>query len=87
MIKVKSKALRVYRRTRPAWERGYYSHGYWLGKQKLGSVKLGPRQDWDGIYRWPAGHYAGEASTLEEAKRAVEAAVLLGANQLQLFGD
>ncbi|OFZ71812.1 MAG: hypothetical protein A2W04_06140 [Betaproteobacteria bacterium RBG_16_64_9] len=87
MTKVKSAPRRVYRRTRPSWERGYYAHGYWLGKEKLGSVKLGPRPDWDGIYRWQAGHYAGEASTLDEAKRAVEAAVLLGTSQLQLFGD
>jgi len=72
---------------RPIWERGYHSHGYWRGKQKLGSVKLGPKPEWDGIYRWQAGTHAGEAPTLSEAKRAVEEAVLVGASQLALFSD
>jgi hypothetical protein len=68
------------------WERGYLSHGYWLGKERLGRVKLGPKKEWDGVYRWQAGNHAGEAATLEEAKRAVEQAVLVGASQLPLFG-
>jgi hypothetical protein len=85
MTQVNSKPR--HRRVRPAWERGYYSHGYWLGKKKLGTVKLGPRGEWDGVYRWQAGHHAGEVSTLVEAKRAVEGAVLVGASQLQLFDD
>ena len=67
------------------WERGYLSHGYWLGKQKAGSVTLGKKDEWDGIYRWRAGNHAGEAATLAEAKRAVEQAVLVGASQLPLF--
>jgi len=75
------------RRTKPAWERGYYSHGYWRGKEKLGSVRLGPKREWDGIYRWQAGTHAGEAATLAEAKRAVEEAVLVGASQLGLFSE
>ena len=66
-------------------ERGYLSHGYWLGKERLGVVKLGPKKEWDGIYRWQAGGDSGEAATLEEAKRAVEQAVLVGASQLPLF--
>ena len=70
---------------RPVWERGYYSHGYWRGKHKLGAVKLGPKPEWDGVYRWQAGTHAGEATTLAEAKRAVEEAVLVGASQLALF--
>ena len=86
MTQVNSKVRRL-RRLRPAWERGYYSHGYWLGKEKLGTVKLGPRGEWDGVYRWQAGNQAGEAPTLVEAKRSVEAAVLVGASQLQLFND
>jgi len=67
------------------WERGYLSHGYWLGKERLGLVKLGPKKEWDGIYRWQAGNHTGEAATLEEAKRAVEQVVLVGASQLALF--
>jgi len=39
----------------------------------------------DGIYRWRAGNHSGEAATLEDAKRAVEQAVLVGASQLALF--
>lgn len=73
------------RRAAPIWERGYLSHGYWLGNKRLGTVKLGRRGQWDGIYRWQAGHYIGEAVTLEEAKRSVEEAVLVGASQLSLF--
>ena len=69
------------------WERGYLAHGYWLGKERLGQVKLGPKKEWDGIYRWQAGNRAGEASTLEEAKRSVEQAVLFGTSQLPLFQD
>ena len=78
---------RKIRRSRPVWERGYHSHGYWRGKEKLGSVKLGPKDEWDGIYRWQAGNHAGEAATLAEAKGAVEEAVLVGASQLGLFSD
>jgi hypothetical protein len=73
------------RRLKPFWERGFLSHGYWLGKTRLGVVTLGPRGEWDGIYRWQAGSSAGKAKTLREAKQAVEQAVLVGANQLQLF--
>ena len=36
------------------WERGYLAHGYWLGKERLGQVRLGPKREWDGIYRWQA---------------------------------
>ena len=25
-------------RAKPSWERGYYSHGYWRGKEKLGTL-------------------------------------------------
>jgi hypothetical protein len=78
---------RIKRRITPAWERGYYSHGYWRGNVKLGTVKLAPRAEWDGIYRWEAGSLAGETTSLEEAKRAVEAAALAGASQMKLFGD
>jgi hypothetical protein len=49
-------------------------------------VKLGPKKEWDGVYRWQAGNRAGEASTLDEAKRGVEEAVLFGTSQLALFG-
>jgi hypothetical protein len=67
------------------WERGYLSHGYWYGKQRLGTVELGPKKEWDGVYRWSAGNHAGETGSLEEAKRAVEQAALAGASQLGLF--
>lgn len=72
---------------RPSWERGYQSHGYWRGNERLGRVHLGERKQWDGIYRWQAGNRAGEAATLAEAKRAVEQTVLSLASQLSLFGD
>lgn len=69
------------------WERGYQSHGYWQGKERLGTVQLGERRLWDGIYRWQAGSRGGEAKTLGEAKRAVEETVLSLATQLPLFED
>jgi len=67
------------------WERGYLAHGYWFGKERLGQVRLGPKKEWDGIYRWHAGSHSGESATLEEAKRAVEQAALVGVSQLPLF--
>lgn len=70
---------------KPFWERGYLAHGYWLGKERVGTVKLGPRGEWDGVYRWQAGNHAGESASLAEARRAVENAVLVGARQLPLF--
>jgi len=74
-------------KAKPSWERGYQSHGYWRGKERLGTVRLGERRQWDGIYRWQAGNRVGEAPTLAEAKRAVEEEVLSLASQLSLFGD
>ena len=75
------------RKAAPFWERGFQSHGYWRGKQRLGTVQLGERGQWDGIYRWQAGTRAGQAKTLAEAKRAVEEQLLSLASQLPLFGD
>jgi squalene cyclase len=74
-------------KAKPFWERGYQSHGYWRGKERLGTVQLGERGQWDGIYRWQAGNRAGQAKTLAEAKRAVEETVLSLASQLSLFAD
>src|SRR2546425_10602065 len=61
------------------WERGYLAHGYWLGKERLGQGKLGPKKEWDGIYRWRAGKHFREAAPPDEAKRAVGQARRLGA--------
>ncbi|MCU0805143.1 MAG: hypothetical protein MUF79_08665 [Burkholderiales bacterium] len=73
------------RKARPIWERGFKSHGYWLGKEKLGAVTLESDAPPEAKYRWQAGTHAGVTATLAEAKRAVEAAVLLGTSQLPLF--
>lgn len=70
---------------KPVWERGYLSHGFWLGKRRLGVVKLERDPPAAGKYRWEAETHAGVAATLKEAKRAVEEAVLLGTVQLPLF--
>ena len=79
---------RQVRKARPYWERGYFSHSYWKRGAKLGSVRLGPKGEWDGVYRWEAGNHAGDATTLVAAKRAVEQTVEFGASQLGLFdGD
>ena len=74
------------KKTRPFWERGYQSHGYWQGKKKIGWVELSGR-GMDGVYRWQSGSRAGEAKSLIEAKRAVELTVEFGATQLVLFED
>ena len=80
-----TKATRRPRASKAFWERGYLSHGYWVGKAKAGSVKLDRQAPPERKYRWEAGTTAGHAQTLAEAKRAVEAAVLLGQRQLGLF--
>jgi hypothetical protein len=76
---------RLARKTRPFWERGYKSHGYWAGRRKLGVVRLRDDVEPEEKYRWEAGTHAGFSATLAEAKRAVEEAVLLGTSQLPLF--
>jgi hypothetical protein len=70
---------------RPVWERGYLSHGLWLGKNRVGMVRMDKDARPEEKYRWEAGTLAGGAASLEEAKRAVEQAVLMGAMQLPLF--
>jgi hypothetical protein len=78
-------AAKKRRLKKPVWERGYLSHGFWLGKARLGVVKLERGSSATGKYRWEAGMHAGVAATLKDAKRAVEVAVLLGTVQLPLF--
>lgn len=75
------------RRTKkkPVWERGYLSHGFWLGRDRVGVVHFERDARTEGKYRWEAGTHAGRTATLKEAKRAVEEAVLIGAVQLPLF--
>lgn len=73
------------------WERGYSSHGYWLGKQKLGEVRLSAKGDGkdarEGRYQWLAGNRTGAAMTLADAKRTVETLTEQGVRQLGLFED
>ena len=73
------------KKPKPYWERGYFQHGYWMGKTRLGGVRLGPKGKWDGVYHWEAGTRAGASATLKDAKQAVEQAVSVGASQLSLF--
>jgi hypothetical protein len=70
---------------KPAWERGYLSHGLWLGKNRVGMVRMDKDARPEEKYRWEAATLAGGAATLKEAKRAVEEAVLMGTMQLPLF--
>jgi hypothetical protein len=81
------KARRAVKKAKPFWERGYRSHGYWLGKQRLGKVTLDGDADDTPRYRWESGNRAGKSRTLREAKQAVEQAVLIGARQLGLFDE
>lgn len=76
---------RAARRAKPVWERAYRSHGFWQGNLKLGSVRRASATDPLGGYLWLAGTQTGHASSLREAKRAVEQVVLVGASQLPLF--
>jgi hypothetical protein len=82
---VATKAKRRPRASRAFWERGYLSHGYWVGKNKAGRVQLDREAPPERKYRWEAGTTAGHAQSLADAKRAVESAVLLGQRQLALF--
>lgn len=63
----------------PHWEHGYRCHGYWSEDgSRLGVVSLGPRNLWDGVYRWwidSRPNDTHEAPNLRSAKRAVERAV------------
>jgi hypothetical protein len=85
MAGAKAGAKKPRKAARSVWERGYYSHSYWRGRHKMGTVKLGPKGEWDGVYRWEAGHHFGESNNLTAAKRAVEQAVDFGSSQLGLF--
>ena len=68
-------------KAKPFWERAYQGHAYWLGKTKLGKVTLaGPKH-----YKWEAGGRAGETEDLDAAKRAVELAIAMTHNQMDLF--
>jgi hypothetical protein len=69
------------------WERGYkFSHVYWIGKQKAGSVIL-ERHSTDPTlrYSWQADTLSGYESNLERAKAAVEHVVWVSTKQLRLF--
>jgi hypothetical protein len=72
-------------RVKPVWERGYLSHGLWIGKNRMGVVRIDKDARPEVKYRWEAGTLTGGAAALKEAKRAVEQAVLIGAMQLPLF--
>ena len=68
------------------WERGYQGHVYWLGKVKLGKVKLLAEADLKGgRYQWEAAGRIGRCETLAKAKSALETAVVVADRQLPLF--
>ena len=74
-------------RAKPFWERGFKSHGYWLGKLRIGHVHIEPGQQLEMKYQWTAGTHVGQTTTLKDAKLMVERTVLLGGRQLVLFDD
>ena len=67
---------------KPFWERAYKGHAYWQGKAKLGKVTRAER----GRYNWEAAGRGGVADDLDTARGAVEAAVAMADQQLDLFG-
>ncbi len=72
---------RTSKKHKPFWERAYKGHAYWLGKKKLGRVLLLEKNR----YSWEAAERAGVAEDLEKAKKAVELAVAMADQQLDLF--
>ncbi len=72
---------RTSKKAKPFWERAYKGHALWLGKSKLGKVTLAESNR----YTWEAAGRAGEAETLEKAKKDVELAVLMADKQMDLF--
>jgi len=85
--KPKLKSPRRRARAKPFWERGYRSHGYWLGKERIGFVEIEPGARLELKYHWQAGTHGGQASSLKDARRRVEEAVLMGGRQLPLFEE
>ena len=61
------------------WEHGYRTHGLWDdSNNRYAVVGIGPRRNWDGIYRWWTDanpRTVGESKTLRGAKRAAQTAV------------
>jgi hypothetical protein len=74
-------------RVKPFWERGFKSHGYWLGKIRIGHVQVEPGKSLEMKYQWTAGTHTGQTTTLKEAKQMVEQTLLQGGRQLVLFDD
>jgi len=74
------------RASKPFWERGYNGHVYWLGKKKLGKVTVHADKAARHKYTWEAASRAGGGEDLDQARRAVEAAVEMAGKQLDLFG-
>ncbi len=71
------------KKQKPFWERAYKGHALWLGKQKLGKVSLLEKNK----YSWEAAGRVGEAEDLAKARKAVELAVLMADQQLDLFHE
>ena len=69
------------KKPKPTWERAYKGHVLWLGKARLGKVTLADK----GRYTWEAAGRAGSSEDLDQAKKAVELAVLMKDRQLDLF--
>jgi len=72
---------RTSKKARPFWERAYKGHAFWLGKTKLGKVTLLEKEN----YSWEAAGRVGKSDSLDKAKAAVELAVAMADQQLDLF--
>jgi len=72
---------RTSKKQKPSWERAYKGHVLWLGKAKLGKIVLVEKNK----YSWQAAGRAGVTEDLDQAKKAVEIAVLMADKQLDLF--
>ena len=72
---------RTSKKQKPFWERAYKGHAYWLGKKKLGRVTLLEKNK----YSWEAAGRTGAVEDLDQARKAVELAVAMADQQLDLF--
>jgi hypothetical protein len=85
MTTTKKSSSKQSRKPKPALERGYDGHVYWLGKTKLGKVSVLKDADPRGRYHWEAVGRVGYSAELDKARAAVELAVAMADRQLDLF--
>lgn len=67
------------------WERAYQGYTCWLGKKRLGEVRMQRQPGRPAQYQWQAGKCAGHVDSFKVAKALVEQVAQLAQVQLSLF--